>query len=90
MLTLLISVGRFSVALAAGVTVAVATATGWFYGVGASYGSGHGPLGAFVGFLGGVLTAGSVFGLAAAVFDMQRSLRFIARNQEASAKFSDS
>jgi hypothetical protein len=86
MLTVLIAVGRFSVALAAILLIVTCTAWGWLYGssLGFMYtvsAEASQPIGAIAGFLVGLLSAGSVFGLAAAVFDIQRTLRTMARNQ---------
>jgi hypothetical protein len=84
MLAMLIAVGRFSVAAAAVVTIAATTIAGWVYGIGTS----NQVPGAIGGFFAGLLLAGSIFGIAAAIFDMQRSLRTLARNPDSSV-FSD-
>ena len=93
MLTLLIVVGRFSVALAAILLIVACTAWGWVYGSSLSFlysdiaPANHGAEGQLMGVIGGffvgLLSAGSVFGLAAAVFDIQRTLKTVARNQGA-------
>jgi hypothetical protein len=97
MLTMLISVGRFSVALTAFLLIIVCAVSGGWYGsslgliysgIGATNHGADGELlgillGIAGGFVVGLLSAGSIFGLAAAVFDMQHSLRAIARTQGA-------
>jgi hypothetical protein len=79
MLMLLIAIGRFSVVVAAVALIAAMTIEGWIYG---AVLDNRFP-GAVAGFFGGLLAAGSIFGLAAAVFDMQRTLRAMAGNQGA-------
>jgi hypothetical protein len=91
MLTLLISVGRFSVAMAAILITAATTVSGWFYGsvIDSAYLSEERAypsnvdhlIYAAIGFLIGLILSGSIFGVAAAVFDIQRTLRTMARNQ---------
>jgi hypothetical protein len=97
MLTTLISVGRFSVALTAFLLIVACTVSGGWYGsalgliysdIGTTNHPANGEmlgvlLGIAGGFVVGLLSAGSIFGLAAAVFDMQHSLRAIARTQGA-------
>lgn len=99
MLLLLINVGRMTVLIAAAITIISAACIGWLGGANldiiqynftqASVPTPNRLLFAGCGLLAGFLLAGSVFGLVAAVFDMQRSLRTLAKDQQSTTSDED-
>lgn len=78
----LIGLGKVAIVLGALMMVIGGTVEGWMFGaaqdaargVGSAYAIG----GAVAGFVGGLITAGAIFGLAAAFFEIELSLRRIA------------
>ncbi len=79
---LLIGLGKLAIVLAALAMVIGGAVGGWAEAsqepVAGLSGTAAGIVGAIIGLIGGLITAGAIFGLAAALFEIERSLRRIA------------
>lgn len=85
MLSFLIAIGRYTVVIAAVCIIISSTVSGYFYALTWQYSQGlvdvpdsvsvFEVIGTVLGFAAGVILSGSVLGLMAAVFDIQRSIK---------------